>query len=48
MFNMNDTNHDDLLSIDEFRAFSKWGPARTADGPSMTNFNFNKKAGSGY
>lgn len=48
MFNMNDTNNDDLLTIDEFRAFSKWGPARTADGPSMTSYNFNKKAGGGY
>ena len=43
MFDMNDTNDDQLLSIEEFRAFSKWGPARTADGPSMTNYNFNKK-----
>ncbi len=42
MFNMNDTNNDDLLTIDEFRVFSKWGPARTADGPSMTHYNFNK------
>ena len=44
MFDMNDTNDDQLLTIDEFRNFSKWGPARTADGPSMTSYNFNKKA----
>src|SRR6218665_2649300 len=43
MFKMNDTNNDELLTLDEFRAFSKWGPARTADGPSMTTYNFNKK-----
>lgn len=43
MFKMNDRNNDDLLTIDEFRVFSKWGPARTASGPSMTNYNFNKK-----
>jgi len=43
MFKMNDTNNDDLLTIEEFRAFSKWSPARTADGPSMTRFNFNNK-----
>jgi len=42
LFNMNDTNNDDLLTIDEFRVFSKWGPARAADGPSMTSYNFNK------
>jgi Ca2+-binding EF-hand superfamily protein len=47
MFNMNDTNNDDLLTIDEFRVFSKQGPARVASGPSMTNYNFNKK-GSHY
>jgi Ca2+-binding EF-hand superfamily protein len=43
LFNMNDTNNDDLLTIDEFRVFSKQGPARVAGGPSMTNYNFNKK-----
>ncbi len=47
LFNMNDTNNDDLLTIDEYRVFSKQGPARVAEGPSMTNFNFNKK-GSHY
>ncbi len=47
MFKMNDTNNDDLLTLDEYRVFSKQGPARVADGPSMTNFNFNKK-GSHY
>lgn len=43
MFKMNDTNNDDLLTIDEFQVFSKQGPARVADGPSMTNYNFNKR-----
>jgi len=47
LFNMNDTNNDDLLTIDEFRVFSKQGPARVAGGPSMTNYNFNR-AGSHY
>lgn len=42
MFNMNDTNNDDLLTIDEFRVFSKSGPAKVAGGPSMTNYNFNR------
>lgn len=43
MFNMNDTNNDDLLSLEEYRVFSKQGPARVSDGPSRTNYNFNKK-----
>ncbi len=43
MFDMNDTNDDQLLSIEEFRAFSKTGPARVSNGPSMVNYNFNKK-----
>ena len=47
LFNMNDTNNDDLLTIDEYRVFSKQGPARVAGGPSMTQYNFNKK-GSHY
>ncbi len=42
MFKMNDTNNDNLLSMEEYRTFSKWGPSRTADGPSMTSYNFNK------
>ena len=42
MFNMNDTNNDELLTIDEYRVFSKWGPERAADGPAQTSFNFNK------
>ena len=42
MFNMNDANNDELLSIDEYRVFSKWGPEREADGPAQTSFNFNK------
>ena len=42
MFKMNDTNNDDLLTIDEFRVFSKSGPAKVSDGPSHTNYNFNK------
>jgi hypothetical protein len=43
MFDMNDTNDDQLLTIEEFRNFSKFGPARTASGPSMTSYNFNQK-----
>ncbi|PZQ44581.1 MAG: hypothetical protein DI551_09830 [Micavibrio aeruginosavorus] len=43
LFNMNDTNNDDLITIDEYRVFSKQGPARVASGPSTTNYNFNKK-----
>lgn len=44
MFKMNDTNNDDLLSLEEFRNFSKHGPARVAtDGPSGTHYNFNKR-----
>lgn len=43
MFNMNDTNNDDLLTIEEFRNFSKMGPARVASGPGMTYYNFNQK-----
>lgn len=42
MFNMNDSNNDDLITIEEYRVFSKSGPARVSDGPSMTNYNFNK------
>lgn len=42
MFKMNDTNNDDLLTIDEYRVFSKSGPAKVAGGPSMTNYNFNR------
>lgn len=42
MFKMNDTNNDDLLTLDEFRVFSKSGPAKVAGGPSMTNYNFNR------
>lgn len=42
MFKMNDTNNDDLLTIDEFRVFSKSGPARVSYGPAHTNYNFNK------
>ncbi len=42
MFNMNDTNNDELLSIDEYRVFSKWGPEREAEGPAQTSFNFNR------
>lgn len=43
MFKMNDTNNDDLLTMDEFHSFSKQGPARVSDGPSMTNYNFNQR-----
>ena len=43
MFDMNDTNDDQLLTIEEFRNFSKFGPARVAGGPTMTTYNFNKK-----
>lgn len=42
MFKMNDTNNDDLLTIEEFRVFSKSGPAKVSSGPSHTNYNFNK------
>lgn len=42
MFNMNDTNNDDLLTIEEFRVFSKSGPAKVSSGPSHTNYNFNQ------
>ena len=43
IFKMNDTNNDDLLTIDEYRVFSKWGPERSADnGPSQTRYNFNR------
>lgn len=42
VFKMNDTNNDDLLTIDEFRVFSKSGPAKVSEGPSHTNYNFNK------
>lgn len=42
MFKMNDSNNDDLLTIEEYRVFSKSGPARVSDGPSMVNYNFNK------
>jgi hypothetical protein len=42
MFNMNDADNNDVLSIDEFRVFSKWGPQRSADGPARTTYNFNK------
>lgn len=42
MFKMNDANNDDILDIEEFRVFSKWGPQRSADGPARTSFNFNK------
>ena len=42
MFNMNDGNNDDVLSIEEFRKFSKQGPALTSSGPNGTYTNFNK------
>ena len=42
IFKMNDTNNDELLTLDEYRVFSKWGPERAADGPAQTSFNFNK------
>lgn len=44
MFKMNDTNNDDLLTIEEYRVFSKSGPAKVSSGPSMVNYNFNKTA----
>lgn len=43
MFDMNDTNDDQLLTIEEFRNFSKFGPARVSTGPAMTTYNFNQK-----
>ena len=42
MFNMNDSNNDELLTIEEFRVFSKSGPARVSTGPSHTKYNFNQ------
>ncbi len=43
MFDMNDTDNDQLLSLEEYRNFSKEGPARDASGPILTQYNFNKK-----
>lgn len=42
IFDMNDTNNDQLITIDEWRLFSKHGPQRVSNGPSSTNYNFNK------
>ena len=42
MFNMNDSNNDDLLTIDEFRFFSKSGPANSSKENSSTVYNFNQ------
>ncbi len=42
MFVANDSNNDDLLTIEEFRVFSKSGPAKVATGNSMTKYNFNR------
>lgn len=42
MFKTNDTNNDDLLTIEEYRVFSKSGPAKVANGLSLTNYNFNR------
>jgi Ca2+-binding EF-hand superfamily protein len=41
IFNMNDNNHDQLLSIQEWRDFSKTGPSRTNTGFNTSNFNKN-------
>lgn len=43
MFNMNDTNSDHLLTMEEYRNFSKYGPARVSTGPTFTHYNFNQK-----
>ena len=43
IFDMNDTNNDQLITIDEYRVFSKHGPARVSNGPEMTRYNFNNK-----
>ena len=43
MFDMNDTDNDQLLSLEEYRNFSKEGPARDASGPILTQYNFNTK-----
>ena len=43
MFDMNDTNNDSLLSLDEYRNFSKESPAYEHDPESSTKYNFNKK-----
>jgi len=42
IFVMNDTNNDKFLSIDEYRNFSKQGPAHGERLNSTSTFNFNK------
>ena len=39
IFNMNDNNKDQLLTIDEWRDFSKTGPSRNNAGYNTSNFN---------
>ena len=39
IFNMNDNNKDQLLSIEEWRDFSKTGPSRNNAGFNTSNFN---------
>ena len=42
IFNMNDNNGDELLSMEEWRDFSKTGPSR--NDASYNHSNFNRKA----
>lgn len=44
MFKMNDTNNDGVLDIEEFRNFSKQGPARVKKSFSRTGTNDNLSA----
>lgn len=39
IFNMNDNNGDELLSLQEWREFSKTGPSRNNAGFNTSNFN---------
>jgi hypothetical protein len=39
IFNMNDNNKDRVLSIEEWRDFSKTGPSRNDAGYNTSNFN---------
>lgn len=41
IFDMNDTNNDQLITIDEYRVFSQFGPPRNSEGPTRTTYNFN-------
>ena len=43
IFNMNDSNNDELISVDEYQHFSKYGPVRLDGNPSNMNFNSNRQ-----